>query len=91
MVALLDPYRIRHLVTDKETVEHASHLEYYEDEIASANEAMRSQVAHDTFDFRVSGIGGHERHLLPPCKGFEDELEWLGRVLRGGNVLVDPC
>ncbi len=32
---------------------------------------MRSQVAHDTFGFKVSGIGKHEQrqgrwHLLPP-------------------------
>ncbi len=71
-------------------VEQASHLEYYDDEIASTDEAIRSQVAHDTFGFKVSGIGGHEQrmgrwHLLPLWKGFEDELEWLGRVLRDGN------
>jgi cytochrome c1 len=63
-------YTIRHLVTDKETVEQSSHLEYYDDEIASTNEAIRSQVAHDTLGFKVSGIGGHEQrmgrwHLLP--------------------------
>ena len=63
-------YTIKHLVTNKETVEHANDLEYYDDEIASTDEEMKTQVAHDTSGFKVSGIGGHEQredrwHLLP--------------------------
>jgi hypothetical protein len=66
-------YTIKDLVTNEETVEHASYLEYFDDEIASTKDAMRSQVAHDTYGFKVSGIGKHEQrqgrwHLLPPGK-----------------------
>ncbi len=46
-------FTIRHLVTNKETVEHASFLEYYDDEIASTGEQMRTQAAHDTYGFKV--------------------------------------
>ncbi len=91
-------YTIRHLVTNKETVEHASYIEYYEDEIASTKDAMRSQVAHETYGFKVSGIGAHERradwwYLLPLWKGFKsdaNERVWqdLDDVFTGIPVLV---
>jgi hypothetical protein len=72
-------YTIKDLVTNEETVEHASYLEYddehasylqyYYDEIASTNE-LKTQVAHDTFAFKVSGIGGLEQR----------EKRWPGRT-----------
>jgi hypothetical protein len=53
-------FTIRHTVTNKETVEHASFLEYYDGEIASTGEQIKTQVAHDTYGFKVSGLGNHE-------------------------------
>ena len=59
---------------------------------------MRSHVAHDTYGFKVSGIGGHEQrkgrwHLLPLWDGFEsndNERVWqdLDDVFAGIPVLV---
>jgi hypothetical protein len=37
-------YTIKRLVTNKEMVEHASDLEYYDDEIASTDEEMKSRT-----------------------------------------------
>jgi hypothetical protein len=75
---------VRHLVTGNETVEHASYLEYYDEEIASTKDAMIWQAAHDTYGFKVSGIGKHEQrqgrwHLLPLWNGFgsnDNEHVW---------------
>jgi hypothetical protein len=67
-------------------------------ENSSTKDAMTSQAAHDTYGFKFSGIGKHERregrwHLLPLWKGFEsndNEHVWqeLDDVFAGIPVLV---
>ncbi len=66
--------------------------------LSSTYEQLKTQVAHDTFGFKVSSIGGHERredgwHLLPLWKGFEskeNERVWqdLHDVFAGVPVLI---
>jgi hypothetical protein len=91
-------FTIRHTVTGKETVEHASFLEYYDAEIASTGEQLKAQVAHDTYGFKVSGLGDHGQRdgrwfVLPLWKGFEDKTSehvWqdLDDVFAGIPVVV---
>jgi hypothetical protein len=59
---------------------------------------MRTQAAHDTYGFKVSGLGNHEQRdgrwfVLPLWKGFEDKTSehvWqdLDDVLAGIPVVV---
>ena len=91
-------FTIRHTVTNKETVEHASFLEYYDVEIASTGEQIKTQVAHDTYGFKASGLGNHEQRdgrwfVLPLWKGLEDKTSehvWqdLDDVFAGIPVVV---
>jgi hypothetical protein len=46
-------YTIKQHATNKETAEHASYLEYDDDEIASTSEETKTHVEHDT-----SGVQG---------------------------------
>jgi hypothetical protein len=76
----------------------ARQLPKYYNEIVSTSEEIKTQVAHDTFGFTVSSIGGHERRdgrwrLLPLWKGFESqesECVWqdLDDVFAGIPVLA---